>query len=124
MLFRSPGLYSLYMSSELSHSLRRYKGPLFSGIAILTLGWAAYSGSSGYRDLVAKREQIRELQEQNAVLESENAVKRARVERLESSQSEQDIEIRKLNLTKPGETVFMLPEAEKQAAPRPKQKKR
>jgi cell division protein FtsB len=97
---------------------------LFSGIAILTLGWAAYSGSSGYRDLMTKREQIRELQEQNAVLESENAVKRGRVERLESSESEQDIEIRKLNLTKPGETIFMLPDAEKQHAPRPKQKKR
>ncbi|MFM2125412.1 MAG: Septum formation initiator [Acidobacteriota bacterium] len=112
------------MSPELLQSLRRHKGPLLSAVAVLTLGWAAYSGSSGFRDLLAKREQIRELQEQNAMLETENAQKRERIERLESSSSEQDIEIRKLNLSKPGETIFMLPEDEKQKAPQPRRKKR
>jgi cell division protein FtsB len=112
------------MSPEFTHSLRRHKATLLSGIAVVTLGWAAYSGSTGFRDLLAKREQIRELQEQNAVLESQNADKRTRVERLESNEGEQDIEIRKLNLSKPGETIFMLPDAEKKKPAEPKRKKR
>ena len=102
------------MSPELAHNLSRIKGPLFGGIAVLTLVWAAYSGAAGFRDLRAKQEQIRELQEQNAALEAGNTQKRERVERLATSETEQDIEIRKLNLSKPGETIFMLPEGEKQ----------
>lgn len=112
------------MSPEFTHSIRRHKGALLSSIAVVTLGWAAYSGSTGFRDLLAKREQIRELQEQNAMLETQNAEKRERVVRLESNEGEQDIEIRKLNLSKPGETIFMLPEAEKKKSTEPKKKKR
>ena len=112
------------MSSELTNSLRRHKGMLLSSIAVVTLGWAAYSGSTGFRELLTKREQIRELQEQNAVLDAENAKRRERVERLETNESEQDIEIRKLNLSKPGETIFMLPDAEKKKPEAPKHKKR
>lgn len=112
------------MSPDLSLTFRRHKGMLLSSLAAVTLVWAAYSGTQGFRDLLSKRDQIRELQEQNAVIESENSQRRERVERLETNESEQDIELRKLNMSKPGETVFMLPEAEKKKAPAPKRKRR
>lgn len=113
------------MHSPLAQLAVRHKGILVAAGMAVTLGWAAISGVRGVRDLLDKQEQIRQLQEENAVLESENAERKKRVERLESSPSEQDIEIRKLNLTKQGETVFMLPESEKTkpaAKPRPKKK--
>ena len=101
----------------------RHKSVLVTVTLVVAVGWAAVSGTRGVQDWMAKRDEIRRLQEENAALEQENLKRKERVERLESSPSEQDIEIRKLNLTKPGETVFMLPEEEKQRA-KPKRKQR
>jgi cell division protein FtsB len=96
--------------------LKRHKSLLLSIGIVLTLGWAAVSGSHGIDGMLEKREQIRQLQEENAQLEAENTKRQERIQRLENSPSDQDIEIRKLNLLKQGETTFMLPEAEKQKA--------
>jgi cell division protein FtsB len=82
-----------------------------------TTGWAVYSGVRGAQELLEKREQIRDLEEKNANLKIENEKRRGWIERLKNDPTEQDLEIRKLNLLKPGERMFMLPEGEK--APEP-----
>jgi cell division protein FtsB len=111
------------MSKEFLQMLKRHKGLCFSAGMVLTLSWAAMSGSQGIDSMLEKREQIKQLQEKNALLEAENAERQARIQRLESSPSDQDLEIRRLNLLKQGETTFMLPEAEKQKA-KPKTKRK
>jgi cell division protein FtsB len=107
------------MSNEFLMMLKRRKGLWLSAGMVLTLSWAAVSGSQGIDSMLEKREQIKQLQEQNAQLEAENTERQARIHRLESSPSDQDLEIRRLNLLKQGETTFMLPEAEQ-----PKSKKK
>ena len=54
--------------------------------------------------------EIRKLEEENANLQRENNYRRERIQKLESSASEQELEIRKkLKLLRPGETSFILP---------------
>jgi cell division protein FtsB len=62
----------------------------------------------------AARAEIRQLQEQNAALAQENQRRREHIKRLRESTSEQEMEIRKqLKLARPGETTFILPDAQK-----------
>jgi cell division protein FtsB len=59
--------------------------------------------------------EIRKLEEENANLQRENDYRRERIKKLESSVSEQELEIRKkLKLLRPGETSFILPGQPKQ----------
>ena len=59
--------------------------------------------------------EIRKLEEENANLQRENDYRRERIKKLESSTSEQELEIRKsLKLLRPGETSFILPPQPKQ----------
>jgi cell division protein FtsB len=59
--------------------------------------------------------EIRKLEEENANLQRENNYRRDRIKKLESSTSEQELEIRKnLKLLRPGETSFILPPQPKQ----------
>lgn len=102
------------MSTALVQMLKRRKGLLLGAGMILTLGWAAMSGSQGIDGMLEKRAQIKQLQEENAAIEAENLDRQARIQRLENSPTEQDLEIRRLNMLKQGETTFMLPEEEKQ----------
>jgi cell division protein FtsB len=75
-------------------------------------GWIALRGPQGLPALLEKHREIRRLEEQNAALAHENQLRRERVQRLESSRSEQEMEIRKqLKLLRPGETTFILPDA-------------
>jgi cell division protein FtsB len=75
-------------------------------------GYIALRGPQGIRPLLQKREEIRQLQEQNAQMAHEIEQRRERIRRLQDSTSEQEMEIRKqLKLVKPGETTFILPEA-------------
>jgi TolA-binding protein len=68
--------------------------------------------------LFEKRREIRELEEQNSEQARDNQLRRERIQRLEKSRSEQEMEIRKqLKLQRPGETTFILPDAPKQDAP-------
>jgi cell division protein FtsB len=74
-------------------------------------------GPQGIPVLLEKRQMIRELQERNAGLQRENQYRRERIQKLEHSSSEQEMEIRKqLHMLRQGETSFILPEAPKQEA--------
>jgi cell division protein FtsB len=80
----------------------------------LAYGWIALRGPQGLPALIEKHREIRRLEEQNAAQAHENQLKRERVQRLENSRSEQEMEIRKqLKLLRPGETTFILPDAPK-----------
>ncbi|MCS7025851.1 MAG: septum formation initiator family protein [Bryobacteraceae bacterium] len=67
------------------------------------------NGPQGWSALAAKREEIRRLHSENAILKQEIEVKAERVRQLRESQAAQELEIRKrMKLVKPGETVFVL----------------
>lgn len=105
------------MSSELIQTAKRHKTFLVTASMAFAMGWAIYNGSHGYRELMEKRQQIREMQEQNVDLQKENEKRRERIERLSGNSSEQDMELRKLNLVKPGETIFILRDGTKASSP-------
>jgi cell division protein FtsB len=72
-------------------------------------------GPQGLPALKERWTEIRKLEEENANLQRENDYRRERIKKLESSVSEQELEIRKkLKLLRPGETSFILPEQPKQ----------
>ncbi len=101
------------MSPEIAPTSKRHKTFLLAAGMAVTIGWAAYSGTRSIDQLLEKRREIREMQEQNSILQRENERRRERIGRLNGNSSEQDMELRKLNLGKPGDTMFMLPEAQK-----------
>ena len=77
---------------------------------------AKLRGPQGLPALREKWDEIRQLEEENANLQRENDYRRDRIKKLESSPSEQELEIRKkLKLLRPGETSFILPEQPKPA---------
>jgi cell division protein FtsB len=83
-------------------------------VAVAFLGLCAFvilRGPQGMPSLVAKRREIQALQEQNADLQSQIERKRSRIERLKTSEAEQELEIReRLKLLRKGETRFITPE--------------
>jgi cell division protein FtsB len=85
--------------------------------AFALIGVYAYvvlRGPQGIPVLLEKRQMIRDLQEHNANLQRQNQYRRERIEKLEHSTSEQEMEIRKqLHMLRQGETSFILPEAPK-----------
>jgi len=90
------------------------KGAIVLLAIVIAYAWIAVSGPQGLQVLLEKRREIRELQEQNAILTHEIEHRRDRIRRLEDSRSEQEMEIRKqLKLLKPGETTFILPDGPK-----------
>jgi cell division protein FtsB len=92
-------------------------GWVAAGTLVLAYGWIALRGPQGLPALLEKHREIRRLEEQNAALAHENQLRRERVQRLESSRSEQEMEIRKqLKLLRPGETTFILPDAPSNAS--------
>jgi cell division protein FtsB len=65
-------------------------------------------GSHGISAWMEKRQEIRTLEENNAILTRENQVRREYIDRLEKSHDEQELVIReRLKLVKPNEKVFM-----------------
>ena len=80
----------------------------------IVYGWITLRGPQGFDALVEKHREVRELEEQNAAQAHENELRKERIQRLEHSHSEQEMEIRKnLKLLRPGETTFILPDAPK-----------
>lgn len=74
----------------------------------------ALRGPQGVEALLQKYREIRALEAQNTAAAVENQRRKERIERLRSSASEQEMEIRKqLKLLRPGETTFILPDAPK-----------
>ena len=87
----------------------------FSIIAIY--GAFALRGPQGIPALLAKHREIRQLEEQNAAAALDNQRRRERIQRLETSTNEQEMEIRKqLKLLRPGETTFILQDPPKPAS--------
>jgi cell division protein FtsB len=81
-------------------------------------GLVELRGPDGLPALKQRWTEIRQLEEENANLQRENDYRRDRIKKLESSVSEQELEIRKqLKLLRPGETSFILPEQPKAADP-------
>jgi len=79
-------------------------------------GLSQLRGPQGLPALRQKWDEIRQLEEENANLQRENDYRRDRIKKLESSPSEQELEIRKkLKLLRRGETSFILPEQPKPA---------
>jgi len=80
----------------------------------------ALRGPQGIPALREKWNEIRKLEEDNANLKRENDYRRDRIQKLQASPSEQELEIRKkLKLLRPGETSFILPEQPKTDIPNP-----
>jgi cell division protein FtsB len=66
-------------------------------------------GPHGIPSLLEKRQEIHQLEGDNAALARENELKKERIERLLTSAPEQELEIRKrLKLVKPNEKVYIL----------------
>ena len=76
-----------------------------AGIALVSAyAWVALRGPQGLPVLLEKHKEIRSLEEQNAALARENELRAERIKRLETSASEQEMEIRKqLKLLRPGD---------------------
>ncbi len=75
-------------------------------------------GPWGVHSLLQKHREIRELEQQNAILAQNNKRLREHVERLRTNPDERDLEIqKKLKLHHPGQTTFMLPEPAAPAKP-------
>lgn len=66
-------------------------------------------GPRGVPAWLEKRQEIRTLETGNSELARENRLKRDRIEKLLSSEADQELEIRKrLKLVKPNEKVYIL----------------
>jgi cell division protein FtsB len=101
-------------SREVFRVVARRTGWLAGATVALAYAWMAFRGPQGIQTLIEKHSQIRDLEEQNAAIVRQNQALRERIVRLEQSDSEQELEIRKqLKLLRPGETTFLLPEAPK-----------
>lgn len=90
------------------------------GVAVLAAyAVTALRGPQGVQVLFEKYREIRKLEAHNAAAAVENERRKERIERLRSSPSEQEMEIRKqLKLLRPGETTFILPDAPRPDAPK------
>jgi cell division protein FtsB len=98
----------------MSNSVRR--AILLIAFALIgAYGLVELRSPQGIPALKEKWTEIRRLEEENANLQRENDYRRERIKKLESSVSEQELEIRKrLKLLRPGETSFILPPQPKQ----------
>ena len=95
----------------------RRAGYILAFAVVLIYGLMAVRGPQGIQALLDKHREIRQLEEQNAAIARENQRRKERIQRLQTSTSEQEMEIRKqLKLLRPGETTFILPDAPKENA--------
>jgi cell division protein FtsB len=74
----------------------------------------ALRGPKGVPALLEKQRLTRQIEQQNADLARQIERKRAHIKRLQSSQAEQELEIReRLKLVHPGEKIFITGEPDK-----------
>ena len=92
-----------------------------AAVALLGVyGFYTLRGPHGISALFEQRNQIRQLEDENATLARENEYKRERIRKLNESASQVEIEIRdKLKKLRPGETEFILPETPKNVNGKP-----
>jgi cell division protein FtsB len=95
----------------------RRAGYILAFALAVVYGVVALRGPQGVSALLDKRQEVRQLEEQNAAKAAENERRRERIHRLEENSTEQEMEIRKqLKLLRPGETTFILEDPPKGAA--------
>lgn len=86
-----------------------YSGLLLAGVAY---GVMELRGPNGISALMAKRQQIRQIEKENESLHREVESTRQQVEELKNNPEKQDLEIRKgLGLMKPGEKTYIMQDA-------------
>jgi cell division protein FtsB len=101
-------------------NLWRKKNTLLAVAIVAACVWIGVRLPQGLADLQEKRRIIRQLNEENAAMKHENELRRERIRRLNTSPSEQEMEIRKqLKLARPTDTTFMLPNAPPDAPAEP-----
>lgn len=82
--------------------------------------YAAFRGPQGFAALQHKWQEVRDLQRENAKLDSEVKARSQRIHRLQQSTSEQELEIRKrLKKLRKGETSFIHPDEVDEEPPAP-----
>lgn len=73
--------------------------------------YAAFRGPQGFTALQHKWQEVRDLQRENAKLAADVQARAERIQRLQQSTSEQELEIRKrLKKLRKGETSFIHPD--------------
>lgn len=78
-------------------------------VAVMGYGVVTLRGPKGIPGLVAKRQQIDQLEKRNAMLAQENERLREHIQRLADNPAQQELEIRqRLKLVRPGEKVYLL----------------
>lgn len=76
---------------------------IVTGYAVVTL-----RGPKGIPALMAKRQQIEQLEKRNAMLAQQNERLREHIQRLTDNPAQQELEIRqRLKLVRPGEKVYL-----------------
>ncbi len=83
-------------------------GYVFAIALAVVYAFFTLRGPHGIPAWMEKRQQIREFEERNASISRDNTLKKERIERLRSSQEEQELEIRKrLKMVRPNEKVYI-----------------
>jgi cell division protein FtsB len=104
----------MHLRGEALRAAFRRTGWVAGVTLALAYMWMAFSGPQGIHTLIQKHDEIRLLEQQNADKARQIDALRQRIRRLEQSDSEQELEIRKqLKLLRPGETTFLLPDPPK-----------
>ena len=81
---------------------------LVAFLLVLSYAFFALRGPKGIPALLAKENQIHDIEKRNTILAQENERLRERIQRLSDNPAEQELEIRqRLKLVHPGEKVFI-----------------
>jgi cell division protein FtsB len=83
----------------------------FATAFLIVMGYAVVTlrGPKGIPALIAKRQQIEQLEKRNAMLAQQNERLREHIQRLTDNPAQQELEIRqRLKLVRPGEKVYLL----------------
>ncbi len=90
-----------------------------ASLALMTVvyGVTEFRGPNGYSGLLQKRQQVHNLEQENARLKAEIDRLDKRVDKLKHDPAAQELEVRKrLHMVKPGEMVYVLQDSQKSAA--------
>lgn len=78
-------------------------------LAVMAYAVVILRGPKGIPALMARRQQIEQLEKRNAVLAQQNERLREHIQRLADNPAQQELEIRqRLKLVRPGEKVYLL----------------
>ena len=88
-----------------------YAAVVLSGVAY---AFIVLQGPNGIPGLLAKRREVKELEQITQKMHREIEEKQQRIQRLEQNPAEQEFEIRqRLKLAKPGEKIYIIDENKK-----------